>query len=57
MKLFFRTAFFWILFSVLLGGENWTFPYGVKGAILSVSQHGFAKFAGHDHFAFHSLHR
>ena len=57
MKLFFRTASFWILFSLLLGGKNWTFPYGVKGAILSVGEHRTPQFPRHDHLAFHALNR
>jgi hypothetical protein len=35
----YRTAFLWIIFSIILGGKNWVFPYGVKGAILSVREH------------------
>ena len=54
---FYRTAFFTILFSVVMGGKNWVFPYGVEASFLSVREHRAAQFPGKNHFAFHSLNR
>jgi hypothetical protein len=55
MRTIYRIAFFWILFSIVLGGKNWVFPYGVDGAFLSVREQRTSQIPRQNHFALHAL--
>jgi hypothetical protein len=57
MEILYRVMFLWIVFAVALGGKNWTFPYGIKGAISSVREHDSSQISRQNHFAFHALNR
>ena len=53
----YRTAFFWILFTLALSGRNWVFPYGVKGALASARDYRASQISRQNHFPLHALNR